>query len=133
MKKFYYYTPRVVAAFIMVQTLFFKFGFGGAGALQESKNLFSAVTQFFFGNPDLEGLMRIGTGAGELVASVLLFVPKFSKYGGLMTLGLMSGAITTHLLVLGIVYNDDRGTLFLMACIALISGGKAFLDDKKLK
>ena len=133
MKKFIYYLPRIIAAFIMVQTLFFKFSFGGEEALQESRNLFSTVTEFFFGNPDLEWLMRIGTGVGELVASILLFVPKFSKYGALLTIGLMSGAIATHLLVLGIVYNDDGGTLFIMACITFIAGGKAFFDDKKLE
>jgi uncharacterized membrane protein YphA (DoxX/SURF4 family) len=133
MKKFLYYLPRVIAAFIMVQTLFFKFGFGGEEALQESRNLFSTVTEFFFGNPDLEWLMRIGTGVGELVASILLFVPKYSKYGALMTIGLMGGAIATHILALGIVYNDDGGTLFIMALITLSGGITSYFADKRLE
>ncbi len=131
MKKIIYYLPRVIAAFIMLQTLFFKFGFGGVEALQESRNLFSTVANFFLGSAENEGLMRIGTGIAELIASVLLFVPKVSKFGGLMTMGVMGGAILTHFLALGIDVAGDGGTLFIMACVAFLSGAKAFYDDRK--
>ena len=133
MKKVIYYIPRVIAAFIMLQTLFFKFGFGGEEALEESRTLFETVTAYFLGSSDYEALMRIGTGIAELIASVLLFVPRFSKYGALMTIGVMAGAILTHLLALGIVVGEDGGALFIMASVAMLSGIKAYWDDHKLE
>ena len=127
MQKLKYYLPRVIAALIMLQTLYFKFGLGGAEALQESKNLFGEVTQFLLGSSDLEWLIRISTGIGELLASILLFVPKLSKWGALLTMGVMFGAVISHLLILGIVVADDGGFLFGMAVTALICGVFAYL------
>lgn len=127
MQKLKYYLPRVVAALIMVQTLYFKFGLGGAEALQESKDLFGQVTHFLLGSSDLEWLVRIGTGMGELLASILLFVPKFTKWGALLTIGVMFGAVVSHLLILGIVVANDGGFLFGMAVVAMISGVLAYL------
>ncbi len=127
MQKLKYYLPRLIAAVIMLQTLYFKFGLGGPEALQESKNLFSTVTDFLLGSPDMEWLVRIGTGMGELLASVLLFVPRFTKWGALLTIGVMSGAIISHLLILGIVVAGDGGFLFGMAVVALICGVMAYL------
>lgn len=127
MQKLKYYLPRLIAAVIMLQTLYFKFGLGGMEALQESKNLFGTVTEFLLGSSDLEWLVRIGTGIGELLASILLFVPRFTKWGALLTIGVMFGAVVSHLLILGIVVADDGGFLFGMAVVALICGVLAYM------
>lgn len=127
MQKLKYFLPRVIAALIMVQTLYFKFGLGGPEALQESKSLFGEVTNFLLGSSELEWMIRIGTGMGELLASILLFVPKFTRWGALLTIGVMFGAVISHLLILGIVVAGDGGFLFGMAVTALICGVLAYL------
>ena len=127
MQKLKYYLPRVIAALIMLQTLYFKFGLGGPEALHESKNLLGEVTNFQLRSSDLEWLVRIGTGLGELLASILLFVPKFTRWGALLTIGVMFGAVVSHLLILGIVVADDGGFLFGMAVVALVCGVLAYL------
>ncbi len=65
MKKYTLLILKLIAAIIMLQTLFFKF----TGA-QESIDLFTKIA----GNN--EAYMRISTGVLELIPSVLLFTPK---------------------------------------------------------
>jgi putative oxidoreductase len=103
---------RVVVAIILVQTLFFKFT-----AAPESVYIFETVGQ--------EPVGRIGSGVVELIASVLLFVPGLTAVGALLALGTMSGAIFFHLTKLGIVVQDDGGTLFALAVV--VWAGSAFL------
>lgn len=106
---------QVLAAFILGQTLFFKF----TGAA-ESIALFEALGAEPYG--------RWGTGLAELVAVILLLRPRWAALGGLLTAGLMVGAVGAHLTQLGIVWHDDGGLLFGMAVTALVSGlGVAFL------
>jgi hypothetical protein len=107
--KFFYWTIRLVPAIIMLQTLFFKFT-----AAAESVYIFSQLHADPYG--------RIGTGCLELVASALLLMPRFSLYGALLSIGLMGGAILSHLFVLGINVQDDGGKLFLLAVITLLFG-----------
>ncbi|PKH51500.1 DoxX family protein [Tenacibaculum sp. Bg11-29] len=114
MKKYFPLILKIIAAFIMLQTLFFKF----TGA-EESVNLFTKIA----GNN--EAFVRIGTGILELIASILLFVPKKTWLGAILTVGLMGGAIIGHLTKLGINHNNDNGLLFFSAIITFISG--AFL------
>lgn len=102
---------KLIAAFIMLQTLFYKFG----GA-QESINLFTKLAG------ENEVFLRIGTGVLELIAALLLFVPKKIWIGALLTVGLMSGAILSHLTKIGIEHNDDGGLLFASAVFTLIIG-----------
>ena len=111
MKKYFPLILKLVAAFIMLQTLFFKF----TGA-QESVELFTKLAG------ENEAVMRIGTGVLELIASILLFVPKKTWLGAGLTIGLMGGAIMGHLTTLGIEHNGDKGTLFICAVITLIAG-----------
>jgi putative oxidoreductase len=99
---------RVIAAVILLQTLYFKF----TGA-PESKYIFSTL--------GIEPWGRWFSGVSELVASILLLVPATQIFGALMAIGIMSGAILSHLLVLGIVVQDDGGTLFILACVVLLS------------
>lgn len=113
-------TLKVIAAIIMVQTLFYKF----PGA-QESIDLFTKIAG------KNEAYMRIGTGILELIASILLFVPKSTWLGALLTIGLMGGAIMSHLTILGIEHNNDGGLLFISAIITLISGIVVLLSEKE--
>lgn len=120
MKKYLPLVLKLIAAVIMLQTLFFKF----TGA-QESIDLFTKVAG------DNEQLMRIGTGILELIASILLFIPKKVWLGAGLTVGLMAGAIFSHITKIGIEHNNDGGTLFMMAVITLVAGGLLLIQNKK--
>lgn len=99
---------RILAALIMLQTLYFKF----SGA-EESIYIFSRL--------GMEPWGRIGTGVFELIASLLILMPKTTALGALLAAGLMSGAIFFHLTKLGISVKDDGGQLFIYALIVLVS------------
>jgi hypothetical protein len=75
--------------------------------------------------------MRIGTGVFELIASILLFIPKKTWLGALLTIGLMGGAIMSHLTILGIEHNEDGGTLFISAIVTFISGVILLIFNRK--
>lgn len=120
MKKYILLFLKLTAAFIMLQTLFFKF----TGA-QESIDLFTKIAG------DNEAYMRIGTGVFELIASILLFIPKKTWLGALLTIGLMGGAIISHLTILGIEHNEDGGTLFISAIVTFISGVILLIFNRK--
>lgn len=111
---------KLIAATIMLQTLFFKF----SGA-EQSIDLFTTIAG------ENEAFLRIGTGVSELIASILLFLPKKNWLGALLTIGLMGGAIASHLTILGIVHNNDNGILFLGAVITFISGALLLIHHKK--
>ncbi len=85
---------RVVAAAILLQTLYFKFT-----AQPESVHLFTLL--------GIEPWGRIGTGVAELIAAVLLLVPRTTLPGAVMGLGLMAGAIFFHITKLGIYFGGD--------------------------
>jgi uncharacterized membrane protein YphA (DoxX/SURF4 family) len=106
-KNIAYWILRLFAAVIMLQTLFFKF----TGA-PESVYIFTTL--------GMEPWGRIGTGVMELVASVLLLIPRTTALGAVMGLGLMSGALFFHLTKLGIVVQNDSGQLFIYAVIVFI-------------
>ncbi|HTI92762.1 MAG TPA: DoxX family protein [Puia sp.] len=99
---------RILAAIIMLQTLFYKF----SGA-DESIYIFSKL--------GIEPWGRIGTGIGELIASVLILIPATTVFGAVLGMGLMSGAIFFHLTKLGIVVKDDSGQLFIYASLVFVS------------
>lgn len=96
----------------MLQTLYFKFT-----ASPESVYIFSAI--------GLEPWGRIFTGVMELVASALILIPISSAFGALLGIGIMAGALVTHLTTIGLVVMDDGGLLFaycllVLACCLLI-------------
>lgn len=99
---------RVVAAGIMLQTLYFKFT-----ASPESVYIFSKV--------GMEPWGRILVGVFELVASVLILFPRTTAYGALIGIGVMTGAVFMHIFRLGIVVQDDSGQLFVYALLVLAS------------
>jgi putative oxidoreductase len=95
---------RVIAAVILLQTLYFKFT-----GQPESVELFSKL--------GVEPWGRIGTGILELITSLLLLVPATIFLGALLGMGIMAGAIASHLLLIGIESQGDGGQLFLLAII----------------
>jgi uncharacterized membrane protein YphA (DoxX/SURF4 family) len=98
---------RLAAAIIMLQTLYFKFT-----AAPEPVYIFSTL--------GLEPWGRIGIGTLELIASILLLVPKTTSLGALLSVGIMAGAILAHLTKLGIVVQNDGGELFVLALAVFI-------------
>lgn len=95
---------RIIAALIMLQTLYFKFT-----ASPESVYIFSQA--------GMEPEGRIATGIAELIASILILIPKTSLIGASFALVIMLGAIATHIMLLGIEVMDDGGQLFIYALI----------------
>ena len=111
---------RLAAAGILLQTLFFKF----TGA-PESVYIFSKV--------GLEPWGRYGSGVAELIATILLLTPRFAWAGALLALGVISGALVSHLTVLGIVVKDDGGLLFGLAITVFVTCAvTAFLHRRQI-
>jgi hypothetical protein len=102
------WTVKILAAIILLQTLFFKFT-----AAPESVEIFTRV--------GIEPYGRIGTGVLELIAAILILIPATAYLGAGLALGLMVGAIGAHLTILGIVVMDDGGQLFIYAVLVAIS------------
>ena len=96
-----------IAALIMVQTLWFKFT-----ASEESVYIFERA--------GMEPWGRILVGLLELVATLLLLLPRLRALGALMGVGLMTGALFFHFTSVGIVIMDDGGLLFLFAVLTFI-------------
>lgn len=116
--------------FVFIQSLFFKF----TGS-EETEIIFGTIAHWMAGIGVLAALaptfMDYGgyaVGAAELVASVLLLLPKTRLWGALLSIGTISGAIFFHLFTpLGVIRtidaagNTDGGVLFVMACGVWIS------------
>lgn len=98
---------RIVAAVILLQTLYFKFT-----GHPESVALFTKL--------GVEPWGRIGTGVIELIAGILLLLPATVFIGAFLGIGLMSGAILSHLTIIGISSDNDGGQLFLLAILVWI-------------
>lgn len=98
---------QLSVAAILLQTLFFKF----TGA-DESIFIFSTLGAEPWG--------RYASGIAELVAAALLLVPGCAAYGALLSLGVISGALVSHLTVLGIEVRGDGGLLFALAVIVFV-------------
>ncbi len=100
---------QVVAAIILLQTLFFKF----TGA-KESIYIFSRLGAEPWG--------RIGSGVAELIVAILLIYPRTVTFGAIGAVMIMVGAIGAHLTVLGISVENDGGLLFGLAVCVFVSG-----------
>lgn len=98
---------KLIAVGILVQTLFFKFT-----AAEESIYIFQTL--------GVEPVGRIGSGIVELIASILILIPRTALLGSILALGTMTGAIFSHIFVLGIVVQNDGGTLFVLAIVTFI-------------
>lgn len=115
--KIIYWIIRIIPAFILLQTLYFKF----TGA-EESVYIFTQI--------GAEPIGRIGSGVIELIAGVLLLSPRYSVWGAILSFGTMCGAILSHLLILGIEVKEDGGQLFLYAVATLICSFWVILFEK---
>ena len=107
---------RGVTAVILLQTLFFKF----SGA-PESVYIFTTL--------GIEPWGRIGSGVVELIASILLLLPRGVVYGAMLSLATAAVAIFSHLTRLGIALElvDDHGELFALAVVVLVCSGGALV------
>ena len=105
---------QLVVAAILLQTLFFKF----TGA-PESVYIFSTLGAEPWG--------RIGSGVVELVAAILVLVPATTTIGAALAMGVMAGAIMSHLTVLGLEVRGDGGLLFGLALTVFVASGVILL------
>ena len=99
---------RLTVAIILLQTLYFKFT-----AHPDSVHIFSALK--------VEPRGRIGLGIVELITAILILNPKTKIIGMINSLGIILGAVFSHLLVLGVNVRNDGGSLFALAIIVLIA------------
>ncbi|WP_269237585.1 DoxX family protein [Flavobacterium flavigenum] len=98
---------KITASVILLQTLYFKF----TGA-PESVYIFSTL--------GIEPYGRIGSGIAELLVVILILIPKTTWLGALCGIGVMTGAVLSHLFVLGIEVQADKGLLFSLALITIM-------------
>ena len=98
---------RWIAAIILAQTLFFKFT-----SAEESVWIFQQLGAEPWG--------RLGSGVAELVCVVLLLIPRTAWMGALGGLGVISGALVSHLFLLGIEVKGDGGLLFYLALVVFV-------------
>ena len=107
MRKHFPLVLRIIVALILIQTLRFKFT-----AHPDSVYIFEQVS--------LEPYGRIGIGVLELIAGILLLIPRTVWLGASLTLGVIGGAIFMHLTQIGIEVNNDGGVLFITAVVTFI-------------
>jgi putative oxidoreductase len=105
---------QLVVAGILLQTLFFKF----SGA-EESVYIFSTL--------GIEPWGRIASGVAELLAAALLLCPPTAAFGAAFAMGVMAGAIVSHLTILGIEVRGDGGLLFALAAIVFAASAVVVL------
>jgi putative oxidoreductase len=124
MKSTTYFAERILsllAAVILLQTLYFKFT-----AHPDSVYIFTKLGAEPYG--------RIGSGVLELIVGILLIFQRTSIYGAIAGLGIISGAILSHLLVLGINVQNDGGKLFFLAVLVFVAClGSIIVQWSKLK
>ncbi len=116
-KTIFIWVVKLIVAIILVQTLFFKF----TGA-EESIYIFTKL--------GIEPFGRIGSGIVELIASILILIPRTTLLGALLGAGTMLGAIFSHLFALGIEVKNDGGELFILAIITLLCCAILILQNR---
>ncbi|MEN0020770.1 MAG: hypothetical protein AAF747_07800 [Planctomycetota bacterium] len=127
------WVAQVAAAFILGQTLFFKLT-----AAPETVALFQVVAG------DANGkAMMYATALGELTAVVLILIPRTAAIGGLMVMGVMTGAIGAHFATnLGISIDPvalgkpeleplTGPSLFVMGVVAWLAGAAVAVIRRK--
>ncbi|MFK8028645.1 MAG: hypothetical protein AB8G18_00245 [Gammaproteobacteria bacterium] len=123
-KKHADWIPAIIIAIILGGSLPFKF----TGS-PITDHIFDVVGQFL----GLDFFRTSGgyiIGVAELIAVILVLIPRTRGFGGLLTCGIMTGAIFFHLATpLGVTvkYDDagvpmEDGTLFYTAILAFVCG-----------
>lgn len=114
---------RLLAAGLLLQTLFFKF----TGA-EESVYIFTKL--------GVEPWGRIASGVMEAIAALFILIPRTTAIGALLAAGIMAGAIASHIFILGIEVMNDGGQLFIYAWLVLIASAilliQHFLKERRL-
>jgi uncharacterized membrane protein YphA (DoxX/SURF4 family) len=110
-------TLRILIAILYLQTLFFKFT-----ASPESVYIFTQLQAEPYG--------RILSGIMELICIVLLILPQTYLFGAILSLGIISGAILSHIFILGVVVQNDDGLLFGLALIIFFASAYLILSGK---
>lgn len=114
---------RLITSIILFQSLYFKFT-----GHKEAVHIFSTL--------EVEPWGRILLGCIEFIIGVMLLLPRSKFYGVIGAIGLMVGAIGTHLFTpVGIVVQwgnkSDNGQLFGMAIVAFLCSVISFLIQRK--
>ncbi len=99
---------RIIAAAILLQSLIFKFG-----AHPDSISLFQELGADPYG--------RYTLGEIELFISFFILNPRSVLPGAILGIGIMTGAILSHIFILGIVFQNDGGKLFSLAIICFLA------------
>ena len=87
-----------------------------------SVHLFTILSDWL-GTPGGEKPFRLFVAGIEIVASVLVLIPRTQGIGGLFAAGIMAGAIFFHVVSpLGIDPYGDGGVLFKEACFTFLMG-----------
>lgn len=108
--------PALYAAHIMLWYEQFKLT-GAEGSVM----LFNTLADWLWIS-GYEKPFRLSVALAELIASVLLLIPRTRMLGALLTFGIMSGAIFFHVVSpLGIDPYGDGGALFKEACWSWLS------------
>jgi len=99
---------QIGAAVVLGQTLFFKF----SGA-EEPVYIFTTL--------GVEPWGRYAAALSELIAVVLLLIPRTVPLGAMLSVGVMVGALGAHLGPLGIEVKNDGGLLFALGIVVLLA------------
>lgn len=130
MKKLISWTLALYITFVFLQSLFYKF----SGSM-ETVIIFDTISDWM---QSIQALSSIAptfreygarsVGAAELIASIFILIPATRKFGALLALIIISGAIFFHLAtplginrVIDAAGNTDGGVLFYMACGVWVS------------
>lgn len=116
MKKYLLILLRVIPAFILLQTLFFKF----TGA-EQSVELFRQL--------GVEPWGRYLSGILELIAGVFLLIPTKTVKGAYLAIIIMIGALGAHIFKLG--FDGMNGQLGVMAVVVLLTSIGVVVTHKK--
>ena len=108
----------LIVAGVLLQTLFFKF----TGAPESI---------YIFEKTGLGDVGRIGSGIVELIAAILILIPRTRVVGAILSLGVVSGAILFHLTSLGIEIQGDGGLLFYLALTVFTCSAVLILLHRK--
>jgi hypothetical protein len=116
-KIFISWVLRLTVAAILLQTLYFKFT-----AHPDSVHIFSAL--------GVEPWGRIGLGIIELITALLILLPNTKIIGMIISLGIICGAVFSHILVLGVNVSNDGGGLFALAIVVLVASTLYLIINK---
>lgn len=94
------------------------FGFSGMGKLLGAKEMVAIFTTLGQGD-----WFRYFTGAMEVLSAVALLVPGWARFGAMNLVGVMVGAVVSHVLKLG---GSPVAALVLLALSGVVAWGRRY-------